>query len=238
MITFVCWLWTPIVNWKRDYTFEQVNALERMLKQHVSAPHRLICITDDPTGINCETFPIWNYPTVETKPGFPNCYRRLRMFSQWATEIFGDRIVSIDLDCLIRKDITSLFTGGEDFRITKGQACLYNGSLWMLKTGSRKQVWDDFDPALSPRLAYNTRHPVTRRRFFGSDQAWLSYKLPDEKVWTQEDGVYHFRTSINHLPIPEDCRIIFFAGRKKPWHPETGQINLPIHQEYARYLSP
>jgi hypothetical protein len=54
----------------------------------------------------------------------------------------------------------------------------------------------------------------------GTDQAWIRHVLgPDEKGWTQEDGVYGWpviRSKHKRRP-PAEARIVFFYGGIKPW---------------------
>jgi hypothetical protein len=90
----------------------------------------------------------------------------------------------------------------------------YNGSMWMLRAGSRVKVWKTFDPQRSPRLGL-------AKRYFGSDQAWIATCLgPNEKRWTRADGVYSYRNEIAPKggALPADARIVFFHGRHDPWH--------------------
>lgn len=65
MITVVTFLWK---GWRPVYESKHVNAWARMVKAHLKQPHRCVCITDLPHGIECETFPLWTFPQVWQRP--------------------------------------------------------------------------------------------------------------------------------------------------------------------------
>jgi hypothetical protein len=103
----------------------------------------------------------------------------------------------------------------------------YNGSMWMLRTGSRTRVWTDFDPQRSPMIGL-------AKRYVGSDQAWIAVCLgPDQPKWTRRDGVYSYRNEIapKYGILPHDARIVFFHGRHDPWHRDI-QIKHPWVRQF------
>lgn len=209
MLTFVVW------KWGGKYTAEHVNVLVRMIDRHHHKPHRIICVSNEQAGIDWrigkvddrEDFADWPSPHGK---GAVSCYRRLRLFAPKAEETFGERIVCIDLDTVITGDITPLFERDETFvgwqdPLSPKQLC---GSLWMLKAGAHPEVWDTF-----------SRDTITRAYsagFRGSDQAVMSYLLPDAARWIGADGVYSYRAHCAYR-LPVDARIVMFHGKPKPW---------------------
>lgn len=221
MLTFLCWKWKSPQAYRSTFGPDSVHVLKRMIERHYHAPHRFVCVTDDTTGLEgIETFRLWDdYANIPNPNGAhnPSCYRRLKVFAPEAGEWFGERLVSMDLDTVIVGDITELFNRPEDFVIwgesdfPKSQ--WYNGSLWMLRTGTRTKVWTKFNPRHSPRIA---RKAGAR----GSDQGWFSYILgPHEATWGRTDGVYSYRKHIapKGNTLPADAKIVAFHGRVDPW---------------------
>ena len=197
MITIVCWKWKKQKQGFQlpsliPYTAHHVNVLKRMLERHCRIPFRLVCLTDDPRGIECETLPV---PTRYAELG--GCYRRLWMFSDEAKSL-GERIASIDLDCVIVKDCTDIFNRSEDFIINAYNPCHagerdqhYNGGLMLFNTGSRPELWNGFDPVETPLMLEENRK---QNVCIGSDQAWIRMKLgKGEARYTNADGVYEAR---------------------------------------------
>jgi hypothetical protein len=221
VLTVVCWKWKPARNYRSEFGPEAVNVLARMVARHYKHPHRVVCVTDDPDGIDPSIgiVPLWDDLSQLQNPHGahqPSCYRRLKAFSAEAREWFGPRFVSVDLDCVIVGDMAPLWNRPEEFIIWSGSTdrrVWCNGSMWMMTAGARRQVWDTFNPKRSPNEA-------KAAGFFGSDQGWIAHCLGrKEAAWTIKDGVYSFRVHLNggSKQLPSDARVVFFHGRHDPW---------------------
>lgn len=219
-MTFVTWLWRAPSGYRSTFLPRHVNRLRTMIARHYPVRHRFCCVTDQAQGLDAsvEVIPPWNdFAQVPSPSGSrnPSCYRRLRAFHPDIGQTFGDRFCSLDLDVVITGDLRPLVDRPEDFVIwgDTNPRTFYNGSLFVLTAGARRQVWDTFDPVTSPAAAKAAGH-------FGSDQGWISHCLgPTEVKFTTADGVYSFR---NHLMpkksrLPENARIVIFHGPYDPW---------------------
>mgnify|MGYP001602929347 CR=1 FL=1 len=238
-VTFVTWKWLgPDV--RRQFASEHVNVLAAMLARHYHAPHRLVCITDDPVGLD-GSIDVCAMP--ETKADglgaprigdgklFPACYRRLWLFSDAARDL-GTRLVQLDIDVVILEDITALiqsktasFVGWSTGEFGWSKIA---GGLWALTPGTHSDVWDDFDVATSPGFAAASGNN-------GSDQAWLSYKLfPPRQAWTAKDGVIKISwlEKAGRHPKP-GIKLVFTIGLQPPWSYEM-QIGHPWLREHWR----
>lgn len=227
MIGVVTFKWSK-PGYRSQFTAEHVNTLQRMVARHFPHPHRFICFTDDPAGLAPEVDArrLWTkHATVSSPHGDrnPACYRRLRLWARDAANLVGlTRFVTLDLDCVITGDLGPLWLRREDVVLYRGQAARthYNGSMALILAGSRPAVWEEFDPDTSPSIAY-------RAGFFGSDQAWISYRLgPQEPTWGIGDGVYSYRNDIapNGGRLPSNARIVFFHGKVDPWSDEAQRL--------------
>lgn len=235
MLSIVCWKWKPKGTYRSTFTARHVDTLAAMVARNYANPHRMVCVTDDPEGIDrsIETVPLWddfaNVPSPHGA-GNPSCYRRLKAFSAEAEQWFGPRFVCIDLDCVIVSDMSPLWDRLDDFVICgdTNPSTPYNGSMYLLRAGSRKQVWDDFDPIRSPAI-------TKRFGYFGSDQAWIGARLGTlEHRWTAKDGVYSYRNEIAKRggALPANARIVIFHGQHDPWCPQCQR--LPWVKEHYR----
>lgn len=230
MITFVTWKWDDANN-GRNFECDHVNVVADRVRVHYPKPHRFVCITDDPVGLDSRIEPL---PLPVTglerlvspaelrrqengkKRAFPSCYRRLWNFSPDARRLLGPRIFALDIDVIICGDLRPLadrsasFVGWSDPRFGWNKVA---GGCYLMTTGAHTNVWDDFDPATSPELCKHGNH--------GSDQAWMSYKLyPPPDRWTTADGIF----KINWLPeirgrstLPPHARLVFTSGDQPPW---------------------
>jgi len=230
VLTVVCWRWRPPAGYRSKYPAVTVLRLRDMVRRHYPRPHRFVCVTDDPAGLeDVETMPLW--PDAHgidppEGPQWPSCYVRLRAFSAEARSWFGDRFVSLDLDTVIVGDLTPIFERPEPFVIWNETdwpfTQFYNASIWLLTTGARRQVWETFDPATSPKIAYDAGGR-------GGDQAWISYVLgKGEAVYTPADGVLSYRRHIERrgflAPLPAGARVINFHGQVDPWSPKAQRL--------------
>jgi hypothetical protein len=225
MMDFVTFKWRPSPGYRSKFEASTVNTLHSMLGRNFHQPFRLTCITDDPKGISAEVrvLPLWEIHSRLPSPhgiNYPSCYRRLPLFAeefngQRVAELIGPRFACMDLDLVILGDVTAMFAEDVDFRIwgDTAKGTPYNGSLWMLRAGARRQVWDQFDPVESPKksLAFG---------YIGSDQGWIGACLgPNERKWSTRDGVYSFRNHIqrNRYLLPANARVVIFHGAIDPW---------------------
>jgi hypothetical protein len=218
-LTIVCWKWGQN-KYRHDFTAEHVNTLAAMVARNYRLPHRFVCITDDPTGVECETYPLWkDHSEMKNACGdhLPSCYRRLKIFSKSVYQDLGERILSLDLDVVITRDMAPLWEQHYDFlgwRV-RGHVhnVVYNGSMFMFQAGAHEDIWDDFDPEVSPIEA-------NRAGYFGSDQAWMSYKIKGRAPgWTFENGVLSYPREVRRRPLPAVTRMVIFHGKRKPWEP-------------------
>lgn len=234
-LTVVCWKWKPHAGYHTTFNSDSVNVLKRMVARHYPYPHIFTCITDDPKGIDKDVriIPLWddlaNVPNPHGPRG-PSCYRRLKSFSKEAAEIIGPRFVSLDLDCVITGDLSPLWDRPEDFVIwgDTAKGTPYNGSMFLLRAGTRTKAWERFNPITSPRLS-------RAKRYIGSDQGWLGVCLgPNEKKWSASDGVYSYRNQIAPKggKLPANARIVLFHGRLNPWDREIQQKHEWVRRFY------
>ncbi len=236
MISVVVFKWKPRAGYRSNYGGQQVNVLRRMVRRHYPEPHRFICVTDDPTGIDAgiEIVPLWDDHAEVPNPSFkdgPSCYRRLKVFSRDIGIVLGERFICIDLDVVITGDLRPIFNRKESFVGWRNPVPAWplNGSLFMLDAGARPQVWETFDPETSPALS-------SRAGMRGSDQGWMSYTLGwDEAMVDHHDGVISYQKECKRLAgrLPRGARIVVFWGALDPWSP-LAQKRSPWIKEHYR----
>jgi hypothetical protein len=231
----VVWKWKK-EGYRSKFTGHHVNVMRNMVARHYRHPHRFICITDDPEGIDegIEIVPLWNDLKDVPNPTWPSvgpsCYRRLKAFSKEFEDIAGKRFVSIDLDVVITRDLSPLWNRPEDFVIYASAPAgyHYNGSMWMMTTGCRSQVWETFDPRTSPQTSNANGHQ-------GSDQGWIQYVLgKNEARWTIDDGIFAYKRDCQRKGgrLPNGARLVVFHGKPDPWDNEAMSLSPWISEYY------
>lgn len=218
VITVVSWLWPG--PW--SYAAAHVNQLAAMVRRWYPDPMRFVCVTNMRGGFDSHVELVVDREDFKDTPSphgaaYPSCYRRLRLFAPDAWKEFGERIVSIDLDCVITGDLRFVWNRPEDFVIWRdpGNRTPYCASMLMLRAGSRSRVWSDFDPLRSPQAAKAAGRT-------GSDQGWIAHCLgPNEATWKAADGVLSYRMDgLRRNFLPAGARAVFFHGRPKAWEAE------------------
>jgi len=218
---------------RRQFIPAHVNVQARMMRRVLSIPHRFICVSDEVTGFDSSLIEVIPTPPAAVMAGrlsspegprFPSCYRRLWTWSGEALELFGERVLLLDIDLVAMRCFAPLLERSEDFvgwrpNAKWGHPDRVAGGMYMLRTGSRTEVWDRFEGTGSIAAA-------RRANFRGSDQAWISFCVgKDAAVWPENCGLYSIRDlKAGLLPLPEDARIVQFNGPQKPWTSALGWV--------------
>jgi hypothetical protein len=237
VISIVTWLWNTGF---REYRPEYVNVMYYMVARNLPCDFRFVCVTNETYGfdprievmaIPKEAAALARLESPEGKR-VPSCYQRLWMFSE-AARVCGDRVLLLDIDLVIKGDISALVTSPHDFvgwrpTMEWGNKDRLAGGAYLLTTGSYTGVWTEFvdDPLVSQKRARDAGYR-------GSDQAWISFYLAEHAhCWP-----HGLMASVNDFEIkqkvpygkyvpqpqnhqfcnPSDAPVIQFNGPKKPW---------------------
>lgn len=198
-----------------------VNVHRRSFAEHYRKPHRYICITDDPTGLDAdiEVVPLWDTFSKlrnPTWPTGPNCFRRLPGFAKEFEKVAGHRILFSDIDVVFTGQLDELVERDEDFVIwqTENRGIPYCASLYLMTAGSQSQVFERFDPERSPLMTRNAGYR-------GSDQAWINFCLGKSiPSWNTSHGVYSYGDHVRRRAagrLPNGARVVIFHGKPDPW---------------------
>lgn len=212
MLTVVTFFWRGGRTW---YTPDHVNVLRRMVGRHLSMPHRFICATNTPAGIDGS---ITVVPMRQDLVALGNAYPKLEVFRPDAAEVYGDRILLLDLDLVIMGSLDALVDRSDSLVVwrdpmaDRSERALYNTSMLLLSAGTFPEVWETFDAATSPTT-------VKAEGWLGSDQAWLARTMGEGlPVWTEADGVLSWRFDLAARGLAPHARVVAFHGRQKPEH--------------------
>lgn len=228
MVTCVTWKWSAPGG--PGFGPEYVNRLRAGLERHLHLPHRLVCITDDPRGLDRRVDAV---PLPDGLRDTPRCRRRMRIFSAEFARHLGARILSLDLDVVLVGDITPIVDRREPLVCWRvGYAGVYSGSFHLMDAGHLDGLWRAFesDPEGYPRRVSRETVP--------SDQAMLNAYLKGDDVphWTEKDGfVTYFGAGYEHLEhlgvgprrqmLPPGARVVVLGsadkadleGGRAPW---------------------
>lgn len=97
MINFI------VLKWGTKYDSQYVNRLHNSIKKHYKKPFKFTCITDDSSGLNCETLPLNILSSKNSKSVF-TC-EKLQLYDMFNK----GKYCLFDLDILVTKDLTGYF---------------------------------------------------------------------------------------------------------------------------------
>lgn len=225
-LTVATYLWDdPASRAAYRYTADDVRLLKRMVDRHMTVPHGFVCVTDQPEAFA----PSDGIRTVALNrsahvPG--RIFDKLMTFHPEAGVLIGERILALDLDCVVTGGMDPIVERDDDLVLWRNPArqpwgspagkgvrrALYNTSMVLIRAGCRPDVWRGFDPTLAPA-------------HFDGDQDYISAKIgPDCAFWeSSRDGVYRLEredTPGSGItgPLPDNARIVFFAGSEHKPH--------------------
>lgn len=107
MINFVC------IKWGNKYTPHYVNNLYRMVEMNYTKPFTFTCYTDDPEGLECESYPIPDDDVLHPKHWFGKegyCWDRAKflVFNSYEWLGYEGQWCYFDLDVIIHDNIDDL----------------------------------------------------------------------------------------------------------------------------------
>ena len=172
-LTIICY------KWGTRYSARDVNILHASVRRNLSVPHRFVCLTEDPAGLD---------PDIEIAP-LPDQGRigngtKLYTFSD---EFLGlgpeDFVVSLDVDIVIVDSLDFLAERPDlDFVIARHRAshadARGHGAVYRLRVGSHPAIWTDFIAAPEDWAA---RLPGKSGNAF-SEQRWLEQHFEGQSI--------------------------------------------------------
>ena len=221
------------MKWGSLYGPHYVNNLARGVREHLKRPHRFICFTDDPSGLDpeVETFPL---PDLGLPPGHEDLrWRKLAIFKKNLAGLQGTALF-LDLDLVIVDDLAPLFELEGPFFIIRDDdlfrdkplralnperdaflKSVGNSSVFRFEVGQHSYILDAF--LANPQAATET-YKISQQ--FQSAQlsqhGHLAYWPKDWCVSFKNDCVpRHLKSYFAEPVLPEGARIVVFAGSPK-----------------------
>ncbi len=226
------------MKWGTAYGPDYVNRLHAMVTRHLGRPHRFMCFTDDPAGIDAavETAPLPPIDIAPERAMLP--WRKIALFNRELADLAGATLF-LDLDLVV--------TGALDpfFDYEPGRFCIIhnwtqprrsigNSSVYRFEVGADAYVLERFHSEPHERWIETYRN----------SQTFLSDSVHDMAFWPAAWCVSFKRHLLppwplrlqRPAPLPDDARIVVFHGRPNPgdvlagrW-PEPNPLKRPFKQ--------
>jgi hypothetical protein len=232
--TIVC------MKWGTRYGPDFVNRLWSMILRNTRRPTRLVCYTEDATGID---------PAVEAHPLLPIelpepiRYRHWRKIALWAETLPGleGEALYLDLDIVITGPLDDFF----DYE--PGKFCVIRnwtqpGEIVGNTTAYRFRVGSA--PHLLERME---REPFVVYRQHGNSQTYVTREVGLPTAFWPESWCVSFKHSL--MPrwplnfvlspkLPRDARIVAFTGKPDPDEALEGRWPSPWYKRVYKHVRP
>ncbi len=227
MQTIIC------MKWGTRYGAEFVNRLYSAIQRNTDRKTRLVCFTDDSSGINplvqCEPIPEINLPPelIHTP------WRKLTMWASPLADLKGD-VLFLDLDLVITGSLDPLFDyeAGRFCVIrnwTQPNSQIGNTSCFRFPIGKYSHIYDDIQT-----------NPDEILKKYRIEQVYISREIDDMVFWpplwcASFKHTLLPRWPINFFktpPLPKDTRIVAFTG--KPDQDEALIGHWPVKSWYKK----
>lgn len=227
------------MKWRTRYSADYVNRLRAGVARNLRRPHRFVCFTDDPTGIDpgIETHALPPIALPEAMTWTP--WRKLSVWQHPLADLAGDTLF-LDLDLVIVGPLDPLFD------VAPGKFCVIenwtqlgeavgNTSVFRFLPGAHPAVFDRF-----------AADPAAIIEAFRIEQHYVSTMLPDQHFWPRDWCVSFKHNLVPHFPqnwrrAPElgpGNRIVVFTGRPDIDEAARGEWPAPWHKRWYKHCRP
>jgi hypothetical protein len=208
------------------YGPEYVNKLYNMIQRHLSVPHRFICFTDDPAGLN-PSIEIRSIPSDSIISGWwwkPFIFKKDH-FSEGDTNLF------FDLDMVIVNNLDKFvdfmpdsFVGLEDLgRVFRKHPIKLGSAVMKWPAGKYHDIWDRLESNLNTIKTFRGDqdwiwHLHSKNiKFFPRD--WIvSYKWEVRnmsELYRDNDRRFKFNT-VKNTSVGKETSVLAFHGSPDP----------------------
>jgi hypothetical protein len=215
---FIC------TKWGDKYPASEVNRLYRALTRVQRRPFVLICVTDDPSGIDpaVRTLPLPDLPVIGNQV-MTRGWRKLTLFApELRAQIHGPTVY-LDLDVVLVRAMDDFFTHDEAFAVIKDYRTLRYRNRW---TGNTSTFFYNAsrDYGVYPRLQALGADVLRRYR---NEQEFVSDVMRAQgllRYWPRGWCASYKHDCVPAWPLsllrpsrpPPEARVIVFHGTPKP----------------------
>ncbi len=227
------------MKWGTRYGPEFVNRLYSALKRQTSRPLRLVCLTDDDSGVHpdvqCRSIPDINLPdNLINTP-----WRKLTLWKAPLHDLTGD-VLFLDLDLVVTGSIDPLF----DYE--PGRYCvienwtqmgqgLGNTSCFRFPVGKYTHIYNRIQEDPGPVLAK-----------YQIEQEYISREIEDMVFWPSLWCASFKHTLLPKWPmnffkpaqLPSETKIVAFTGKPDQDEAAIGKWPAPWYKKIYKHVRP
>jgi len=234
MKTIIC------MKWGARYPSDFANRLQSMLTRNMRSPFRLVCYTDDTSGLD---------PRIEALPlppiDLPALYsfRPWRKISLWANSVPGieGNVLFLDLDLIITGPMDDFFDYKPESSFcvienwTQYGSGIGNTSVYRFRVGSHPYIYENLQT-----------DPDRVLSSFPNSQTYISKTIQEKDFWPDSWCVSFKHTLLPRWPmnfvraasLPPATRAVAFTGRPDPDEVMEGRWTAPWYKKWYKFVRP
>ncbi len=203
-----------------DFKAEHVRLLQIQVQEHLKAPHRFLCLTDDPGVTFCDTEPLTQ--------GWDGWWSKIELFRTGVVDHKGLTLY-FDLDTVITGDLSPLAEYPHDFsmlaRFRDDSRCASGVMAWR---GLHRYVYDTFRRR-PHRFMREYDEPKQQDQAYIEDQVLAKFQFRPDII----QNIVKVQSYKNHIgpgnTPAEDTAVVCFHGQPRPW--DVSEPWIPVLQE-------
>ena len=218
------------MKWGTRYGPDYVNRLYSMVQRHTKRPTRLVCYTDDTSGIaaGVETFPLPHIvlPKAAWDPQ-TKAWRPWAKLSLWQKDLQGvtGEVLFLDLDMVITGSLDEFFDYEPGYfcvarNWTQPHAQIGNTSIFRFPAGGHTYLYD--------RIMNECERVMAT---YSNEQSFISREISGMKFWPDEWCMSFKRSLLPRWPLnffvapslPPGTKVVAFPGKPDPDEAMVGQ---------------
>ena len=217
------------MKWGTAYGSKDVNVLYAMVARNITGEFRMVCFTDDATGIRPEVTTLPLPPLgCEIPPDVPGKWPKVALWSRNLHDLHGVALF-IDLDSVIVGNIDCYFEYGDP-----GDVITARNWLNRLHKTCQTSVFRFPIGGHSYMLENLQADPATISRKYQYEQNYVTHNIKGGTKFWPESWTRHFRVHcmgswlsryLRPPVLPAGAKIITFPGMPKPEDAALGRWN-------------
>lgn len=222
------------MKWGERYPADFANRLWSMIQRNTKRPTRLVCYTDDTSGLDSaiEAHPLPPISLPDTIARTP--WRKMSLWAPQLPGVQGD-FLFLDLDLVITGNIDDFFSYRSEHLYcvienwTQVGDGVGNTSAFRLRCGAYSKLYNDLQADPEKVLSK-----------FRIEQQYISARVPDQQFFPASWCLSFKHTLLPRWPLnfikvptlPSDARIVAFTGKPDPDEARDGLW--PVNQSWKK----
>jgi hypothetical protein len=227
-------------KWGTRYPSNYVNCLWAMIQRNTARKTRLVCYTDDPSGIDpaVTTFPIPDIPLPPKR--MRSTWRKLVFWRPELEGISGD-VLFLDLDIVITGSIDEFFDFAPESSFcvienwTQRTEHIGNTSVFRFRVGAHPYLYPTTQEIAEPIL-----------QSYLNEQTYISRTISEMVFWPHPWCVSFKHTLlppwplnfVQSAPLPPATKVVCFTGRPNPDDARDGVWPAPWYKRIYKHVRP